>query len=437
MKNSLWKLLPVILGVILTQSVSAEEAGAFIPFVAVDAVNGKFDQSVRNELDRSSIGYELLTSPITAEQLKGASVLLISGGFRNALTKPKAGERDHRLYSNEEIATIDDFVKKGGTLIGAGISWPWVYPAYGDKTSESFPLNQIGEALDFSIVGQCEFDKYERKFFSLAREPKTPGKIAFSNVEFKGGYDKLIRSNKGFCGGGAKRGDGYIYIFGHQDILTLNPDFASLVFLGLSPKKRTNTDLVENDPKEAEPEEQQKPAPAIEPIPEVAVSNINPLELLAREGPNLIAWATSPLDVDVPDDFRASISLLREDMLDGQAEKGKETGMYAAGAVLCDNLISSLDMKERKQIEAKLKVAQAKERAPLSNQALEARRNYMMSWPQYEREVRQREVLSEKKGNTVEVKTRELEAKWIVTAGELRKAMDTKYSQFRASIREK
>jgi hypothetical protein len=312
-------LLAVIFLASTARDASAEAEGAYVPFVAVDAVNGKFDQSVRNELDRSSIGYELLTSPITAEQLRGASVLLINGSFRNELTKPKEGEKDHRLYSNEEIASIENFVKKGGILVGAGICWTW--NSYGGKSSESLPLNQIGEALDFSVLGQCDFVKYDRKFSSLVKEPKIPEGAVFSNVEFKGLSQKYIYSTTGICGAGAKRGDGYIYIFGHPIILNTNhPEFVSNVFLGLSPQKRTKTDLVDDDRKKPEPDEQPEIPRLPQTLPDAPLSNVDPLEIIAQEGSNMIAWVTSPLDVDIPDDFRANISLLREDLLDGHAK---------------------------------------------------------------------------------------------------------------------
>jgi|688.fasta_scaffold501345_1 hypothetical protein len=242
------------------RNASAEEIGAYVPFVAVDAERGRFHASIKSELDRSSIGHKSLNSPITSEQLKGASILLISGPFQTELSKPKEGEITEKLYSNPEISTIKDFVEDGGILIAAGICWTWT--SYGGKSSESLPLNQIGEALDFSVLGQCDFVKYDRKFSSLVNEPKIPEGAAFSNVEFKGSSHKYIHSTTGICGAGARRGDGYIYIFGHQIILnTSHPEFVSTVFLGLSPQKRTKTDLVDNNPKESEIGEQPETAP--------------------------------------------------------------------------------------------------------------------------------------------------------------------------------
>jgi hypothetical protein len=172
-------------------------------------------------------------------------------------------------------------------------------------------------------------------------------------------------------------------------------------------------------------------------FPNAALSKVDPLEIIAQEGPNLIAWVTSPLAIDIPDDFRANISLLREDLLDRHAKANDSREIYKSAVELCDNLMVCIDKKEKQQIDAKLRVAQAKQRSPLSNQALEARRNYLMSWPQYHREVRQREVLSEEKADNTEVKASELELEWIETAGKLRKALDVKYSAYRAALRKK
>jgi len=437
MNRSITRVFFAIFLTFSARHVSAETAAPYAPFIAIDEANGSFPQVIKDELNRTEIGHESLRSPITSEQLKGASVLLICAPFRNEMTSPSATETDHRLYSNEEIATILNFVQKGGVLIGSGQAWTWEPPAYGNKDRKDFPLNQIGEALGFSVSGCCDFDRYERKFLSIIKEPKVPVGAAFSNIDFKGSYDKLVRSSTGYCGGGAKRGNGRVYIFGHQAILKNIPEFASSVFLGLSPQKATNSGMVHKDTKESEIQEAQNANPASQTNPELPLSNINPLDLLAEEGANLIAWVTSPLDVDVPDEFRGGLLLLREDLLDHHSITKNSNSMYLEGAELCANLIVTFDKKEKEQIKAKLRIAQTKAQSELSNQALEARRNYKMSWPQYEREMRQREVLTDKRANEIDVKAQELKVKWIVTAGELRKSLDRKYAQFRDSIRKR
>ena len=219
----------------------ANEAIPYEQFVAVDTTNGSFDSSVKQDLDRKNIGYKLLVSPITRNQLDGASVLVLSGAFRD---KPRTYGTNSALskhYSNDEIATIKSYVREGGVLIAAGQAWYWAYPKYGNKKIEDYPLNQIGEALDFSIgAGWCQFVKYEDHFQKIVRLAQTPQGATFSDVKIRGEYDKLIRSSSenGYCGLGAKRSGGYIYIFGHEVVLQCNPSFVSSVFLGLSPRVR-------------------------------------------------------------------------------------------------------------------------------------------------------------------------------------------------------
>lgn len=423
-------LLAVIFLTSKAQDASAEEVGAYVPFIAVDTVNGSFGSDFKDQMDKSNVEYKFLVSPITSEQLEGANIFLILGNFRGQMTMRK----DHRLYTNKEIATISNFVKKGGVLIGAGIAWSWESRGLNKK---DHPLNQIGESLDFELSGRSDLDRFEQVFLSIVPNPIKHDKSVFTNVIIKEPNDKLVRLKKGYGGVGAKRGEGYIYIFGTHGIIYENPQFISSVFHGLSAQIQPNKNLAENDPTEPETEKQQEVAPAIEPIPKVAASNINPLDLLAQEGSNMIAWVTSPLNVDIPDNFRANISLLREDLLDGHAKGSASPEIYQSAVELCSNLMACIDKKEKQQIDAKLRVAQAKQRSPLSNQALEARRNYLMSWPQYERENRQREVLSEEKADTTVVKASELELEWIETAGKLRKALDVKYSAYRAALRKK
>lgn len=210
-----------------------------MPVVAVDAVNGRFHESVKQELDRKNIRYKLLTAPITKNQLEQASVLVISGPFRGDLEKPKVGITDHRVYTNDEIKTISTFVRDGGVLIGAGVAWPWASEAYGNKKIEHYPLNQIGRYLDFRLLdGYAKFYEHDEKFTKIVGVAKPPTNSTFSNVEISGDSDKLILSspNNTYCGLSAKRYFGHIYIFGHESPLQLNPELVSEVFFGTFPE---------------------------------------------------------------------------------------------------------------------------------------------------------------------------------------------------------
>ena len=244
----------------------ANEAIPYVQFVAVDMANGSFDSSVKQDLDRKNIRYKLLVSPITRNQLDGVSVLVLSGAFRDKPQRSGANSALSKHYSNDEIATIKSYVREGGVLIAAGQAWHWAYPEYGNKKIEDYPLNQIGEALDFSIgAGWCKFAKYEDHFHKIVRLAQTPADSTFfSDVKISGERDKFIRSSSenGYCGLGARRSNGYIYIFGHEEVLERNPTFVSAVFLGLLPKVMKNVDLA-NKPNESNAPSFIKEKPAI------------------------------------------------------------------------------------------------------------------------------------------------------------------------------
>jgi hypothetical protein len=256
----------LIFAISIYHTAFANEVIQYVQFVAVDTANGSFDSTVKQDLDRKNIRYKLLVSPITRNQLDGASVLVLSGAFRD---KPRTYGTNSALskhYSNEEIATIKSYVREGGVLIAAGQAWHWAYPEYGNKKIEDYPLNQIGEALDFSIGAEwCQFAKYEDHFHKIVRLAQTPADSTFfSDVKISGERDKFIRSSSenGYCGLGARRSNGYIYIFGHEEVLERNPTFVSAVFLGLLPKVMKNVDLA-NKPNESNAPSFIKEKPAI------------------------------------------------------------------------------------------------------------------------------------------------------------------------------
>jgi hypothetical protein len=98
-------------------------------------------------------------------------------------------------------------------------------------------------------------------------------------------------------------------------------------------------------------------------------------------------------------------------------------------------MMTAIDYRETSQAGANLQVSKAKADAPMSNQALEARRNYLMSWPQYEREVQQREVLEKKQTAAEDVELQAARAKWTEKAVILRKNLDQLYQSFRTAKR--
>ena len=119
------------------------------------------------------------------------------------------------------------------------------------------------------------------------------------------------------------------------------------------------------------------------------------LETFSPLAPNASAWVLAPLDEGVPPNVRQNLTYLREDLLDEYKEKPKASQeAYKLAHQLCSTMISALDERDQTLVRAGFRAVQADANASISgNQTLNARRNYMMSWPQYAREESQRAEL--------------------------------------------
>ncbi len=71
-----------------------------------------------------------------------------------------------------------------------------------------------------------------------------------------------------------------------------------------------------------------------------------------------------------------------------------------------------------------------------SNQALNARRNYMMSWPQYAREQAQRSELLRQGSAGAQVRKELPKVEWSTRTTALRKTLDDLYAKFREALRQ-
>jgi len=95
-----------------------------------------------------------------------------------------------------------------------------------------------------------------------------------------------------------------------------------------------------------------------------------------------------------------------------------------------------LDERVQTASRAGFRAVEANARTGVSSQALDARRNYQMSWPQFVREVTQRNELKEQAVNNAAIlKARPL-ADWSERAATLRKALDNLYAQYREAVRQ-
>ncbi len=160
------------------------------------------------------------------------------------------------------------------------------------------------------------------------------------------------------------------------------------------------------------------------------------IEVIKEQGPNATEWALAPINEDIPADIRQNLTLLREDLLDeGKRAANTSTAAYQLASDYCDKLLNALGQREMARVQAGYQAAQADANKATSNQALDARRNYKMSWPQYAREESQRSALRESEMNKADVKKQRIHVEWATRAEQMRDALDKVYRQLREAMR--
>jgi hypothetical protein len=161
------------------------------------------------------------------------------------------------------------------------------------------------------------------------------------------------------------------------------------------------------------------------------------LDTFSQLAPNASAWVLAGLDEGVPPNVRQNLTYLREDLLDEYKQKPKASQeAYKLAHQLCSTMITALDERDQTLVNAGFRAAQADAGIRGTNQALEARRNYMMSWPQYAREQAQRAELI-RQGTAGAQVSRELpKVEWSTRTAAMRKTIDDLYAQFREALRQ-
>jgi len=166
-------------------------------------------------------------------------------------------------------------------------------------------------------------------------------------------------------------------------------------------------------------------------------NNESPLTVLSQQAPNASAWVLSPLEEPLMPDIRQNLTFLREDLIDeGKAKPAASLEAYRIGYQLCNSILAALDQRDEAVVQAGLTVAQANARTEVKSQALEARRNYMMSWPQYHREDDQREEFKRQAINNAAIMKEQPKLDWLNRVKKLRSGIDKLYMGFRAALRE-
>ncbi|HEY1053298.1 MAG TPA: hypothetical protein VGE39_26185 [Prosthecobacter sp.] len=160
------------------------------------------------------------------------------------------------------------------------------------------------------------------------------------------------------------------------------------------------------------------------------------ISVIKEQGPNATEWALTPLDEAIPQDIRQNLTFLREDLLDEAKKSPKSTAAaYTLASTYCDKILAALDLRDQARVKAGYRAAQADANKTFTNQALSARRNYKMSWPQYAREESQRAALRENETEKADVKKEGLKVEWNERAQQMRAYLDTVYRQLREAMR--
>ncbi|MEQ1751981.1 MAG: hypothetical protein ABL974_21345 [Prosthecobacter sp.] len=162
----------------------------------------------------------------------------------------------------------------------------------------------------------------------------------------------------------------------------------------------------------------------------------SPLIILAQETPNASAWVLASLDEAVPADIRQNLTLLREDLLDeGKTTPRTSLDAYRSGYQLCNTLIMALDERDKALVKAGVSLTQTQVASGGAVQGADARRNYMMSWPQYHREEAQAEERKSQIRDALSVTKDRQKAEWSWRASQLRAGLDAVYATYRDAMR--
>lgn len=165
-------------------------------------------------------------------------------------------------------------------------------------------------------------------------------------------------------------------------------------------------------------------------------SNRSTMAILVEQAPNASAWVLSPLEEAVPGTIRQNLLSLQEDILDeGKTTPRAPLVVYSAAFQLCNGMIVALDERNAALVAAGFTIALADEKSTVKSQALDARRNYLMSWPQYSRESDQRRSLERDAANKAAVLKERPKLDWAARVSKLRLNLDKLYTAFRAELR--
>ena len=188
---------------------------------------------------------------------------------------------------------------------------------------------------------------------------------------------------------------------------------------------------------------QQTPAPVRSATPTPAPATQSSVEVLSKQGPNVLDWVLSPLDVTVPGACRENLTQLKEALLD-DAAKGKSASRVSCniGAEYCNLLLTYMDQRETLVVQHRANSAVkagstlGAHRGDFTTDRRELPFLYDSNWPVYARELR--EEKNRKKDASAQDKMFDQHANvvWNERVTVLRRNAERLYGQFRAARRE-
>jgi hypothetical protein len=162
------------------------------------------------------------------------------------------------------------------------------------------------------------------------------------------------------------------------------------------------------------------------------------IQILSEQAPNALEWALAPLDRKTPPEIRENLTLLRENLLDEAAKKpAANAETYRLGKELCNELIGTLDERDKMLVRAGYTAVLAKvNMGEITNQALEARRRFT-NWPTYQREKDQRNEVRKQKQNGAALERQRPVLEWADRGAQIRRIVDGVYADYREAARQR
>jgi hypothetical protein len=185
--------------------------------VGIDTFHGDTWGGLTNLLGDNAFELVRINSKIDDESLRPINAMIIA----------TRGMNSDKGFEESEIDAIQGFVANGGSILCVDLAWSWVYPKYGNKPLEQFPLNLLGKRIGFCITGKninppAHFSTEIMEGVKTVKREKWDS----SEIEFYGqNAQGFIMDDKDrIIAGMMPVGEGLVAVVGHRGLLIENPE---------------------------------------------------------------------------------------------------------------------------------------------------------------------------------------------------------------------